>query len=252
MDEKLFELVSESMHELRVFNDRLLTSTQNLGKSVKLTKIGENEPLTCNHIHADEIRTQIMNISHLIKLSNIRMSFIDYELNPDFFSNSTPYPVDIYGKFIANKIVLNATCRSNKVKIKMVNKPENLPLITAVSLIDILPFLILDNAVKYSPNECDVDVEFIEYKEDIEISVQSIGPHVPHKELKRLVTKGYRGANVKSSDIIKGQGIGLYFADRIAKLHDARMELSSSETLYSINNIPYAKFTVTLRLPKIT
>ncbi|CAK6716172.1 putative Histidine kinase [Vibrio harveyi] len=251
MDDKLLELVGESMHELRVFNERLLTSTQHLGKSVKLTKIGEKEPLSCNYVHADEIRTSINNIVHLIKLSNVRMDFIDYELNPDFFSASPPYGVDLYNKFVANRITLNSTCKKHKVKITIGEKPKNLSMVNAVSLIDILPFLLLDNAVKYSPNECEVDVEFFEYSEEIEIKVKSIGPHIPQRELKRLVTKGYRGLSVRATNKVKGQGIGLYFADKIVKLHDARMELNSSEPIFTIDDTSYSEFTVTLRFPKV-
>lgn len=249
MNDKEIELIRESMHELRVFNDRLLTSTQMLGQSLKTHRLGEDEPLNCNPVHADAIRTSVMNLHHLAKLSMIRMSFIDYELNPDFFSESPPYPVDIYGKFLSNKIALNTTCKKHKVKIKLEKRPENIKLINAVTLIDILPFLILDNAVKYSPNECDVNVSFTVYPNEIEVKVVSTGPCVPYKELKRLVTKGYRGSNAKELTNIKGQGIGLYFADSIAKLHDARMELSSSEPTYCLNGISYSEFTVTLRLP---
>ncbi|MFA0155362.1 sensor histidine kinase [Vibrio sp. 10N.261.46.A3] len=249
MNDKEIELIRESMHELRVFNDRLLTSTQKLGQSLKTHRLGEGEPLNCNSVHADDIRTSVMNVQHLTKLSMIRMSFIDYELNPDFFSESEPYPVNIYGKFLANKIALNATSKKHKVKIKLDKSPDNIKLINAVTLIDILPFLILDNAIKYSPNECDVNVHFTAYLDEIEVKVVSTGPYVPHKELKRLVTKGYRGSNAKALTNIKGQGIGLYFADSIAKLHDARMELSSSESTYCLNGISYSDFTVTLRLP---
>ncbi|PMN94817.1 sensor histidine kinase [Enterovibrio norvegicus] len=249
MNEKLISLVDESMHELRVFNQRLSTSISRLSQSTKTSHVGENMPLDCNPTHADEIRNYVNNISHLVKLSTIRIDFVDYELNPDFFSELEPYPIDIFNKFYANKVVLNSTCKNHKVKIKL-HKPDCvLPYISAVRLIDILPFLLLDNAVKYSPNDCEVNVEFTLYGDEIEVVIKSIGPYVPQDEIKRLCTKSYRGKNAKVLSEVKGQGIGLYFADKIVKLHDARMDIYSSDNTFGLSNTRYSDFHVTLRFP---
>ncbi|MGR5326440.1 sensor histidine kinase [Photobacterium damselae] len=247
--EQLLEFVEESLHELRLFNQKLNTSVQRLGQSVKSKNIGTQEPLNCNHIHADEIRSQVQNINNLIKLSTIRMDFIDYEMNPDYFSELPPYQVDMYGKFESSRIALDKLSKDHKVKVIFKNEMRDKTFISAIRLIDILPFLLLDNAIKYSPNGSEVEVEFIRYNTSLEIIVTSVGPYVPYDEIKRLCKKHYRGKNTRDLESIKGQGIGLYFADKIVKLHDARMTLSSSEKIFTMNEIKYSEFQVLLKFP---
>ncbi|MCI2964196.1 ATP-binding protein [Shewanella sp. N2AIL] len=248
MDKEHIELIHDSLHELRYFNQSMITASSRLAQSVRTSVIGEKEPLNCSSEHAEEIRKHVENLAFLTKLSTTRLDFIEYELNPDFFSQSIPYEVDLYNKFFSAKSVLNSTCKKHKVKVKLESDIRSHPCIMAVSLIDILPFLLLDNAIKYSPNEMDVVAKFIVYNDSLEVEITSFGPHVQPDEIKKLFLKGYRGKNAKLLNI-HGKGIGFYFADRIVKLHDGRLTLDSDASTFSFNNVKYSKFKMTLKIP---
>ncbi|WP_392339602.1 sensor histidine kinase [Moritella marina] len=248
MEKERIKLIHDSLHELRYFNQKMTTASQRLAQTVRTNVVGENEPLKCNASHADEIRVQVENLAFLTKLGSTRLDFIEYELNPDFFSESTPYEVDIYNKFFSAKSVLNTTSKKHKVKVKLNSDIARHPMVMAVSLIDILPFLLLDNAIKYSPNNSEVDVNFIAYSSSIEVTIVSTGPYVPPEEIKKLFLKGYRGKNAQLLDV-QGKGIGLYFADKIVKLHDSSLKLESSSSTYSFNSVKYSEFKMTLSIP---
>ena len=249
MEKDLIKLVHDSLHELRYFNQTMITSSQRLSQAVRTTVIGNNEPLNCNAIHADEVRTHVENLAFLTRLATTRLDFIQCELNPDFFSESSPYQVDIYNKFYSAKQILNSTCKKHKVKVVLNSDiKDKKPTIMAISLIDILPFLLLDNAIKYSPNESKVEVDFHFYNDEVEVIITSSGPYVPQEEIKKLFLKGYRGKSALDTNV-SGKGIGLYFADKIAKLHDSKIIIDSSPHSYSFNNVKYSDFTVSLRIP---
>ncbi|GAK17372.1 hypothetical protein JCM19053_2550 [Vibrio sp. JCM 19053] len=118
MDE-LEQLVSDSLHELRSFNQKLNTSVCSLSQIVNTSVIGEGFNLELKPQRADEVRIHVDNINYITQLITTRLDFIDYELNPDFFSNAVPYDVDIYGKFHRARIALNSTIKNHKVKVNL-------------------------------------------------------------------------------------------------------------------------------------
>ncbi|CAH6880516.1 sensor histidine kinase KdpD [Vibrio sp. Evd11] len=250
MKNEIEQLIADSLHELRSFNQKLNTSACEVSQIIRTDHLSQEKRLELGVQRADQARTHIENINYITQLITTRLDFIDYELNPDFFSSSKPYDVDIYGKFHRARIALNSTIKKHKVKVQLTHDSIiKLPTIKAVSLIDILPYLLLENAVKYSPNFGEVSVEFIKFQTTIEVHIKSTGPFAPRDEIKKLFLKGYRGENAKKLDV-DGRGIGFYFADRIAKLHDAKLAINSSpHNTYSYNGVKYSDFEMRLTFP---
>ncbi|MFN3147317.1 MAG: sensor histidine kinase N-terminal domain-containing protein [Paracoccaceae bacterium] len=84
---------------------------------------------------------------------------------------------------------------------------------------------IVDNAVKYSPDDSVVDVR-LEVGADIRISVTDLGRGFGGADLEALKARFARGGNV--SDIV-GSGLGLTIADEVARAHGARLELEPNK-----------------------
>jgi K+-sensing histidine kinase KdpD len=76
----------------------------------------------------------------------------------------------------------------------------------------VVPFAIIDNAVKYSPKGERISLEFSESPTDINVTVRSKGPLIKEEELELLFERGYRAQSAKSS---QGSGLGLYIVRRI-------------------------------------
>ena len=105
--------------------------------------------------------------------------------------------------------------------------------------------IILENAIKYSPDNKPIAVNFEEPNKDcLIVTVESTGPYCRSDELGRLGTKGFRGENAKQLDST-GQGIGLNFAKSICKQHNITIEFSS-RYLYKDHGVTYGMLTVKL------
>lgn len=86
--------------------------------------------------------------------------------------------------------------------------------IPIISVFDMLPFVVLQNAVKYTPPGYNINVEFDEVaNSNLHIKVSSYGPVVEEQELPNIFDREFRG---KHSRHIEGQGLGLHLAKKFA------------------------------------
>lgn len=146
-----------------------------------------------------------------------------------------------------------APCHLDQIMAKVCQDVEGTALHKDVSVIPYItgtPYIILadtirmyhmllnlvDNAVKYAPNNSQVHI-FLEFKEEvITIRVQDEGPGVPPHELPRVFDKYYRGEHGKKQ---AGTGVGLSVVWAIADAHGGQA---------TVHNLPDrgAEFTVNL------
>lgn len=85
---------------------------------------------------------------------------------------------------------------------------------------------LLDNAVKYSPDEKHVQVAVASSKGKLEVSVRDCGNGIAKADLKRVFGKFYRGANAKQQGT-KGTGIGLAMVKEIVEAHGGTVRVRS-------------------------
>lgn len=131
-----------------------------------------------------------------------------------------------------DEIIYNAI-RHAKVKyqgrkiIPRILYPENendLLVIGNPGLLEIAFKNLLDNACKFS-NE-DVDVEFQMTEKHIKITISDKGVGIPPEEITSIYHPFKRASNVK---FIAGFGIGLSLVNNIIELHNAELNVYSSE-----------------------
>ena len=84
---------------------------------------------------------------------------------------------------------------------------------------------IIDNACKFSDD--DVVVEFDLNDESVKVAITDKGVGIPPDEIETVFIPFKRGSNVRYKS---GYGIGLALVKRIIELHDARINVISSET----------------------
>jgi signal transduction histidine kinase len=85
---------------------------------------------------------------------------------------------------------------------------------------------LLDNAVKYSPDERQVHVTVSSSNGNVEVSVRDHGAGIAKQDLKRVFGKFYRGANAKKEGT-KGTGIGLAIVKEIVEAHGGTVRVRS-------------------------
>lgn len=83
---------------------------------------------------------------------------------------------------------------------------------------------IIENAIKYSPENSKVYIDVISYESFICIQVKDTGIGIVEKEQGKVFQRFYRGENVKDNS---GFGIGLYLAREVLSKQDGYIKLDS-------------------------
>jgi two-component system sensor histidine kinase CpxA len=98
---------------------------------------------------------------------------------------------------------------------------------------------VLRNAVRYSPNDANVDVSVARSDSGVLILIRDRGPGVPDSELERIFEPFYRVAESRDRDT-GGEGIGLAITAQVMKAHGGWARAT---------NTPGGGFEVRLNLP---
>lgn len=72
------------------------------------------------------------------------------------------------------------------------------------------PLAVIDNAVKYAPQNTEIVVGFHETSDTISVEVISVGPRLDPDEHREIFRVGFRGRNAEG--VAEGQGLGLWLA----------------------------------------
>jgi signal transduction histidine kinase len=83
---------------------------------------------------------------------------------------------------------------------------------------------LVDNAIKYSPNNTQVDIRLAFRATGITILVQDDGPGIPKEDLDFVFDKYYRG---KQKDLSPGAGLGLSVVRTIAEAHGGQVAVAN-------------------------
>lgn len=84
---------------------------------------------------------------------------------------------------------------------------------------------LLDNAIKYTPQGGRVALEVVAEDDAVVLTVTDSGPGIPAEERQRVLERFVR---LDSARHQPGSGLGLSLVRAVAKLHDARLELSDN------------------------
>jgi signal transduction histidine kinase len=85
---------------------------------------------------------------------------------------------------------------------------------------------LIENAIKYSPENSAILITTEEQDGKVVIQVSDQGQGIPEDELPHVFEKFYRSKNAKTS-LIKGSGLGLYLAKYFVELHRGTISVDS-------------------------
>lgn len=92
---------------------------------------------------------------------------------------------------------------------------------------------LLDNAIKFSPQQGKIEIKIIKNQDYYQIKISNNGPKITDEEKKYLYNKFYQGDTSHSSE---GTGIGLAIVKKIVTLHQGMIEVESNdlETVFTV------------------
>ncbi|MGC5700760.1 HAMP domain-containing histidine kinase [Pseudomonas sp. NFXW11] len=84
---------------------------------------------------------------------------------------------------------------------------------------------LLDNAIKFSPEQSTVTVSISTREQHCTLSIRDQGPGIPEAEREAVLRRLYRG---ESSRHTPGNGLGLSMVSAVARLHEMRLQISDA------------------------
>lgn len=93
------------------------------------------------------------------------------------------------------------------------------------AMISILVRNIVENAIRYTPENGTVEVNITDQDDKILLRVSDSGPGIPPEEYGKVFTRFYRSPEIT----VDGTGLGLAMVERIAEIHHAHIQLAQSK-----------------------
>lgn len=228
LDRKKDEFLSVASHELRTPLTTIKGYTQLLSQTVN--DLDPEERATYINAVLGEIERMMGLISELLDVSRIETNRLQIH----------PQPIQ-WIDFIDGRVsAFRVQHRQRTIRFD-VGAPESTISVDPDRMRQVVDNL-LSNALKYSPEGSDIDVQVVCADGFLTTSVTDHGIGIPEDELPHLFERFHRARNV-SSRYYGGLGLGLYIARAIVEAHGGSITVRSEEGSGST-------FTLTLPLPE--
>ncbi|HEX8151776.1 MAG TPA: HAMP domain-containing sensor histidine kinase [Thermoanaerobaculia bacterium] len=222
------DFVSNVSHELRT----PLSSIRVFGEYMRLGRVTKPEKILeyGEYIEAEGRRlTQLIN--NILDFSKIESSEKKYRY----------CEVDVVELVTQTVAAFEVPMRDQGLSVKLLAPAAPLVLLMDKDAIGQALMNLLDNAVKYSNGNKDVEVSVTSGNGVVRIAVRDHGIGIPYREQKKIFEKFYRVGSGLVHDV-KGSGLGLAIVSHVVQAHGGRVEVASTPGEGSM-------FTIVLPLP---
>lgn len=156
------------------------------------------------------VAERIQNIIAAQTMLTIRTDVLDFAGNPNLFADFSNVP--IYKR--VHKVVrcFEPIARRSQVDVSI--SGTSFDSAYGPNTFEIIPYILIDNAVKYAPRNSTVDVSVNDSLGRVNVLVRSIGPEIRTDEQKLIFEKGYRGEVARDRED-SGSGLGLFLCKKM-------------------------------------
>ncbi|WP_154859224.1 sensor histidine kinase [Cyclobacterium xiamenense] len=230
------ELLDNTFHELRKLNQQLKKQTETLTKEIN-----------AYNPNYQRIKYLGLNVYSTSRLISSRLNTYDFILNPDLALSNVKKPTPLFKRF--EKVIHCLKVESEHRGVNLYLNGNSYKRINANEVIELLPFLLIENALKYSPKNEAVNVKFLESEDLLQIRIRNWGPRPADQEVNSLTERGVRSSNAE--DVESGSGLGLFLSNFICEMHGIEMEIKIGNERKYLNNKVYSEFIVDLRCKEL-
>lgn len=209
------------VHDLR----RLSTAIYHQATEAKdLIASRRNRQGKINSRVVSEIKDKLTGIIASQTMLKIRTDVLDFEGDPDAAIDSEEVP--IYRR--VDKVLQCFRPLATSHGIVIEKSGSSYGTSRGPNVFEVIPYVLIDNAIKYAPSGTAVQVRFKEDGDQIVIGFESIGPSISEEEREKIFERGYRG--VSAREVTKsGSGIGLYLAKKLISHFHGNISVASIE-----------------------
>lgn len=222
---------SDASHELRTPLAAMKTELEVALRDPNLSKQEMKELLESN---LEEVN-KLTRLSHtLLQLSKLDYANVERE------------------KVNVNDAVLGAIKSFSVTDGRIAFTPYPSPLFVTTSLgsIEELAMILIDNAIKYSPDSSQVMVSITRKSGKARIAIQNEGKGIPADQLPHIFDRFYRADNSRTNGSKNGYGLGLSVAKKIVELNDGELTATSAENQTTTFTLIFATTSVSQKSPQ--
>lgn len=229
--EKYKRFIDDIFHDVRKFNQQIKFKNDKIYRKAQ------------QHKRLGDILEATKSIQQLGWFLTLRLNNHDFIYNKELLKADVKSSYNIYRIIEKVKKCIKERADAKSVKIDM-NARVQCKDMKAYDCIELLPYIFLDNAIKYSPVGERIRIDITENRDAQHVKISSLGPIAHEWEQPKLFEQGYRGENAVNLTQ-DGMGIGLYTARCICELNGIGLKISSeSEIMKKVKDIEYSVFSV--------
>jgi two-component system, OmpR family, sensor histidine kinase CiaH len=177
------------------------------------------------------------NIEELEKITNLTAGLLRLaSLDGDRLEKTELQPTELLDKAVSRVV---ASAEQKHMLVNVVIDTNQTIAADEASLVEALVIL-LDNAVKYSPEKTEIVARVSKNARQITFEVIDKGMGIKATEMQHIFDRFYRADTARSKQNTEGYGLGLAIAKNIAELHGGSLQVTSK---------PNKGSTFTLSLP---
>ncbi|OCA92309.1 sensor histidine kinase [Pseudobacillus wudalianchiensis] len=207
------EFVGDASHELRTPLSIMLSSIN----AIEMTDSMEEDPFVRKLLlnMKTEVKRMTKLVSDLLVLARSDSGIIEHQLKPFDFRPA------------AEKVVESVYPLAQEKKISLdFDTPSAVPVSGDPERLTQLLYILLDNAIKYTPDEGKVNLSLTMDKRELSITVQDTGIGIEPEDCTRIFDRFYRSDKSRSR-AMGGHGLGLSIAKWIVTIHGGTIGVDS-------------------------
>ena len=209
IDKMKNDFISTVSHEIRT----PMTAIKGWGETLK--NVGEDPKLLDKGLDIIVSETERLSdmVEELLDFSRMQSGSIRIVREEIDFLYIIEHVYDVYKQ---------KTYRENKTLILNLNDNTDIRILGDGDRIRQVLINILDNAIKYTPENGNIAITVARIQKYVKISISDNGKGISVKDLPHIKEKFY-----KADNNVRGTGIGLAVADEIIKMHSGEINISS-------------------------
>ena len=200
------------------------------------------QPGSTRDKHEEALTPVELTIVKTVELLQARIALMPLVANPAAASFGRKRKTPIYR--VCDRIVriLSPSAAAKGILLYLTGKSFSAP--DCYDSFDIIPLVLLDNAIKYSLSKQPVDITINDGPGigEVTVEISSVSPTIADEDRARIFDKGYRG-NLAERLTARGAGLGLYLGQTVAKAHGTTIQHSGEKSGFSQNGIGYTNNT---------
>ena len=204
---------ADASHELKTPITAMRVETEITLTDPKLNLKMAKDQLISNIEELDKLTALSNNLLKLSRLENTQLKLSKTNLNK------------ILELAISN---VKPLADQKNQKIVLSNMSTDLKVAIDKDLFEEAITTILDNAIKYSPNDSSVTISVNVNPSTVEIKISDEGIGIPEKDLPHIFDRFYRADQSRTKNTVAGFGIGLSIANETIKMHKGSIKVKST------------------------